>query len=67
MCSFFFLPNSDLLIFMSYFEGRGIEVVEQWLKKNIVGCREQFFIDCQTRDFLKDPEVLLAEKSVTWC
>ena len=52
---------------MSYFEGRGIEVVEQWLKKNIVGCREQFFIDCQTRDFLKDPEVLLAEKSVTWC
>ena len=29
------------------FKGVGVEVVEQWLRTDIVGCLQKFFIDCQ--------------------
>ena len=42
----------------SYFViGLGVDVVEQWLRTDIVGCLQTFFIDCQKGDFLNDPEV----------
>jgi len=37
--------------------GLGVDVVEQWLRTDIVGCLQTFFIDCQKGDFLNDPEV----------
>ena len=44
---------------MLFCKGLGVEVVEEWLKTDIVRCLQQFFIDCQKGDFLNDPEVLL--------
>jgi len=38
-------------------KGLGVEKVAEWLEMDIVGCLQQFFMDCQTGDFLKDREV----------
>ena len=49
-------------------KGLGLEVVEEWLKTDIVGCLQKFFIECQKGDFLKDPEVLSPPKHAhRWC
>ena len=45
-------------MFMLLYKGLGVEVVDEWLKTDVVGCLQNFFVDCMKGDFLNDPEVL---------
>ena len=45
-------------MFMLFCKGLGVEVVDEWLKTDVVGCLQNFFVDCMKGDFLNDPEVL---------
>ena len=44
-----------------------MDKVAEWLENDIVGCLQQFFMDCQTGDFLKDREVQQRTKLVIEC
>ena len=44
--------------------GIGEEQTQKWLDTDIVACLENFFIKCQTGNFLDDPEVLLFENTI---
>ena len=46
-----------LALCIGAWKGLGVEKVAEWLEMDIVGCLQQFFMDCQTGDFLKDREV----------
>ena len=52
-------------MFMLFCKGLGVEVVEEWLKTDIVGCLQKFFSDCQRGDLKKDLKVLSPRKHVT--
>ena len=63
----FYYTNPTLALSRCDFEGLGLDVVTEWLNNDIVGCLQQFFMDCQTGNFLKDPELVVVESCVTWC
>ena len=33
-------------MFMLLYKGLGVEVVDEWLKTDMVGCLQNFFVDC---------------------
>ena len=43
---------------MVLYKGLGVELVDEWLKMDIVACVQNFFVDYMKGDFLNDPEVL---------
>ena len=47
-----------MAMFMLLYKGLGVEVVDEWLKTDVVGCLQSFFVDCLKGDFMNDPEVL---------
>ena len=61
--------NLTLALCMCDLEGLGLETVREWLENDIVGCLQQFFMNCQTGDFLKDPEIAeykIVARGVNW-
>ena len=52
-------------MFIHFCKGLGVEVVDEWLKTDVVGCLQNFFVDCLKGDFLNDPEVLEPPKHDT--
>ena len=49
---------------MVLYKGLGVELVDEWLKMDIVACVQNFFVDYMKGDFLNDPEVLEPPKHV---
>ena len=66
--TFFFLKvhRRETIPCATCFYRVGVEVVEQWLRTDIVGCLQTFF-DCQKGNFLNDPGVCSKVPYVLTC
>jgi len=56
--AFFYFHEWKIPMFMLFCKRLGVEVVDEWLKTDMIGCLQNFFVDCMKGDFLNNPEVL---------